>query len=37
MDSDGDGYGDEDQTIESCDMPDGYGDNDLDCDDNDGQ
>ncbi len=35
LDADGDGFGDEDSTIVCCDMPDGYVDNDEDCDDAD--
>lgn len=33
QDSDGDGYGNVEMTIESCDVPQGYVQNDLDCDD----
>jgi hypothetical protein len=34
-DSDGDGYGDGDRTIEACELPDGYVENTDDCDDQD--
>jgi len=34
-DADGDGFGDPESTTEACDPPDGYVDNDIDCDDGD--
>ncbi len=36
-DSDGDGFGDEDSTTWSCDVPSGYGSDDTDCDDADSE
>lgn len=36
LDFDNDGFGDADYSVFSCDQPDGYVDNDLDCDDGDG-
>lgn len=36
-DNDGDGYGDPNEAFESCEYPDGYVGNGLDCDDDDGE
>ena len=36
IDSDNDGYGNADDSVIACEQPNGYADNDLDCDDSDG-